>query len=230
MKKKNFFWISYTDLMTSLFFIMMVLFVITVSVLKGRTKVLEEEKEVLETVYKNIEKLKDNSKLFEYDSIYKRYKLKFIVEFINDSSSISEGSLLNFDSTVKKLGDVGGGLKTIIDNLRELKKNDSSYRNISYMIIISGSASNIGPQDHNYFLSYNRAYNLYKFWRDGEQGIDFDAEEYHDLIDFQIAGNGIGGVGREEPENGNIYNTRNQRFIINVVPKIGEYSKTSSND
>ena len=228
MKKKNFFWISYTDLMTSLFFIMMVLFVITVSILKERTEVLEGEIEILETVSKNIEKLKEN-KLFLYNSIYKRYTLDFSVEFINDSSSISTGSLLDFDSTVKNLGDVGKELKTIIDRLSELKDNDASYRNISYLIIISGSASNIGPKDHNYFLSYNRAYNLYKFWRD-EKGIDFDAEEYHDLIDFQIAGNGIGGVGREKPENGNTYTTKNQRFIINVVPKIGEYSKTKKNE
>jgi outer membrane protein OmpA-like peptidoglycan-associated protein len=217
MKKNNFFWVSYSDLMTSMFFVMMVLFFATIIKLRSTIKILEVEKEILENVQKNVEKLKDREDLFEYDYKYKRYTLKFNVEFGNDSCSIYS---LPSD-TQKKLSETGKELKKIIDNLRELQISDSLYRNVSYMIVVAGSASKTGEEDHNYELSYKRAYNLYKYWRD--LGIDFDKDSYHQLVEFEIAGNGMGGVGRHMPEKGKKYSSKNQRFIINIVPKIGSF-------
>ena len=218
MKKNNFFWVSYSDLMTSMFFVMMVLFFVTILKLKSTIKILKEERIVLETVQKNVEKLQDRKELFSYDSKYKRYTLIFDVQFKNDSSKIRAKSLENFETTEGKLRETGKELKKIIDDLITLQKTDSAYYNISYMIVVAGSASRTGKEDHNYELSYQRAYNLYKFWRD-ELNIDFDGTSYHELVEFQIAGNGIGGVGRLNNE------TANQRFIINVVPKIGSLIK-----
>ncbi|KJF44275.1 hypothetical protein [Draconibacterium sediminis] len=232
MKKHNFFWISYSDLMTSMFFVMMVLFIVTIIKLRGTIEALEEEKEILQTVQKNVEQLQDRNDLFIYDSKYKRYTLKFDVQFVTDSSAISSTSLENYHTTRTKLVETGTELKKIIDNLKYLQRTDSAYQNVSYMIVVAGSASKSGKEDHNFELSYLRAYNLYKFWRD-EGKIDFDEESYHELVEFQIAGNGIGGVGRFEPDPGKNFTTRNQRFIINVVPKIGSYNvnkdETSTN-
>jgi hypothetical protein len=220
MKKSNFFWVGYSDLMTSMFFIMMVLFFVTVRQLYNRVGVLEKEKEILETVQKNVEKLKEREELFIYDEQYKRYTLKFDVQFVSNKTNISGIELNDYFPTVKKLKQTGIELKKIIDNLAALKKSDQRYENVSYMIVVAGSASRTGNADHNYDLSYQRAYNLYKFWRD-VWGIDFDSPEYHDLVEFQIAGNGTGGVGRIEPTNGR-YTEKNQRFIINIIPKLGE--------
>ena len=47
-KKHDFFWPSYADLMTSLFFIMLVLFVLTVMMLKAEQKNLIQQKEEAE--------------------------------------------------------------------------------------------------------------------------------------------------------------------------------------
>jgi hypothetical protein len=196
----------------------MVLFFVTILKLKSTIKILKEERIVLETVQKNVEKLQDRKELFSYDSKYKRYTLIFDVQFKNDSSKIRAKSLENFETTEGKLRETGKELKKIIDDLITLQKTDSAYYNISYMIVVAGSASRTGNEDHNYELSYQRAYNLYKFWRD-ELNIDFDGTSYHELVEFQIAGNGIGGVGRLNNE------TANQRFIINVVPKIGSLIK-----
>jgi hypothetical protein len=218
MRKNNFFWVSYSDLMTSLFFVMMILFFVTIVKLKSTIEILKEERIVLETVQKNVEKLQDRKELFSYDSKYKRYTLIFDVQFKNDSSKIRAKSLENFETTEVKLRETGKELKKIIDDLITLQKTDSAYYNISYMIVVAGSASRTGRADHNYELSYQRAYNLYKFWRD-ELNIDFDGTSYHELVEFQIAGNGIGGVGRLDNE------TANQRFIINIVPKIGSLIK-----
>lgn len=218
MKKNNFFWVSYSDLMTSMFFVMMVLFFVTIVKLKSTIEILKEERVILETVQKNVEKLQDNEDLFSYDSKYKRFTLNFEVRFNKDSSKINANSLSNYQTTVDKLKETGTELEKIINNLKYLQKTDSAYFNISYMIVVAGSASLIGEEDHNYELSYKRAYNLYKFWKE-KMNIDFDDKSYHELVEFQIAGNGIGGVGRLKED------TANQRFIINVVPKIGSITK-----
>lgn len=43
-----------------------------------------------------------------------------------------------------------------------------------------------------------------------------NAKIYEGLIDLQIAGNGWGGVGRQQIEE------NNQRFLIQIFPKIGD--------
>ncbi len=81
--------------------------------------------------------------------------------------------------------------------------------------MIAGYASKYGQEEHNYLLSYKRALSLWKHWR--INGVDFEGKEYSDLIDLQISGNGWGGVGRVQD---NEYN--NQRFLIQIFPKIGD--------
>jgi len=73
----------------------------------------------------------------------------------------------------------------------------------------------------DYELSYKRAYNLWEYWKN--IGIDFEADKYKGLIDLQISGNGWGGVGRYErdPEKFMKNESKNQRFIIQIIPKIG---------
>jgi outer membrane protein OmpA-like peptidoglycan-associated protein len=248
MKKSNLFWIGLSDLMISMFFIMLVIVVVEISInaklhnenselnaevlkLKKRVKILEnqalvlkEEKRVIETVQKNIEKLKEKDDLFQYDSIFKRYTLKFDVEFYSDGNEIASSDIKDYKETRSKLIQTGEELFKIVENLDKLKKENDAYKDISYMIVISGSASNTGEIDENYRLSYLRAYNLYKFWK-SEIGVDFDNIKYHNLIELQIAGNGIGGVGRIEVDKGKKYTEKNQRFIINVIPKLGSLNE-----
>ena len=100
-------------------------------------------------------------------------------------------------------------------------------------MVISGRSSNLQGNDttHNYYLSYERAYSLYNFWK---PIIDFDDAKYNELLDFQIAGNGIGGIGRVEKkyisdkldENEEM---KNQTFLIQIIPKIGKIDSELSN-
>lgn len=222
-KDKNYFWVGYSDLMTTLFFLMLLCAIFSIKYSRDLSKeivVLKKEKEIIETVQKNIEKLKDKKELFVYDTKYKRYTLKFDVQFRSGRSNVDRFDIKHFGYTQNKLNQAGKELKKLIDNLAYLKQFDDSYKNVSYIIVVAGSASRTGGVDRNYSLSYQRAYSLYKYWRD-HLGIDFDAEKYHDLIELQIAGNGTGGVGRVVT-NGKSYNRKNQRFIINIIPKLGE--------
>lgn len=248
MKKSNFYWIGLSDLMISMFFIMLVIAAVQMGVnvsqldknkkitkennklkekvelLENQALVLKKEKKVIETVQKNIEKLKEKDDLFQYDSTFKRYTLRFNVEFFKGENEITENDIKDYDVTRTKLIETGKELFKIVENLDKLKKENDAYKDISYMIVISGSASKTGSIDENYKLSYLRAYNLYKFWKN-ELGVDFDNRKYHNLIELQIAGNGIGGVGRIAITKGENYTEKNQRFIINVIPKLGSINE-----
>ncbi|MFT6843071.1 MAG: outer membrane protein OmpA-like peptidoglycan-associated protein [Psychroserpens sp.] len=248
MKKSNLYWIGLSDLMISMFFIMLVIAMVQIQInvdernenekinqenikfkkkikiLESQALVLKEEKKVIETVQKNIEKLKEKDDLFQYDSIFKRYTLKFDVEFYRDGNEIENSDIKDYKETRSKLIQTGEELFKIVENLDKLKKENDSYKDISYMIVISGSSSITGDKDENYKLSYLRAYNLYKFWND-KLGVNFDDKKYHNLIELQIAGNGTGGVGRVEVRQGKVYTEKNQRFIINIIPKLGSLNE-----
>jgi len=255
MKKSNFFWVGFADLMTSLFFIMLVLYVVSfalykkqieeIDVLKAslENKITElkksvdefeenkkllliqaEKAKIIEAVEKNLEPLKSDTSLFRYEEKYKRFTLAFDVEFKTNKSEIKIDELEDFDITSNKIQDVGKKLQNTIDYLATKKVQDSTMGNVSYLVIISGYASKLNdPKEKNdYILSYKRAYYLWNYWK--ELGINFESEKYKGLIDLQISGNGWGGVGRfnRDPDNYFENETKNQRFIIQIVPKIGK--------
>jgi len=218
MKGKNdFFWPSFADLMTSLFFIMLVLYVLTYVQLKRKNIVLEEKVKIIETVEANLKPLKTDTELFTFEEEYNRYKLAFDVKFNTDKSIIlSDADLINPDYTREKIREAGNKLKVVIDGLKLKKESDPSMKNISYILVIAGYASKdkySKSLPHNYELSYKRALSLWAYWK-YTVGIDFESPDYKNLIDLQISGNGWGGVGRLPDEE------NNQRFLIQIFPKI----------
>lgn len=256
MKKSSFFWVGFADLMTSLFFIMLVLYVVSFALykrqiaevdiitcslensneeLKKLISELENTKELLlikaekariiETVEENLAPLKRDTTLFRYEEKHKRFTLAFDVKFIDGKSKINENSFKKYpDETIKKIKNVGFQLKKTLDELASKKISNSKLNNVSYLVIISGYASKLLNADEgfDYNLSYDRAYNLWKYWK--QNGINFEAKKYKGLIDLQISGNGWGGVGRfqRDPKKYFKNETKNQRFIIQIIPKIGD--------
>lgn len=218
MKGKNdFFWPSFTDLMTSLFFIMLVLYVLTYVQLKQKNIVLEEKVKIIETVEANLKPLRDDTALFQFEDQYNRYKLAFDVKFNTDGSSlVSDAELLNPLYTRGRIKEAGQKLRSVIDGLKLKKDKEPGMKNVSYILVIAGYASKdkySKSMVHNYDLSYKRALSLWAYWK-YNVGIDFEAPEYKNLIDLQISGNGWGGVGRLANEEDN------QRFLIQIFPKI----------
>lgn len=219
--KNDFFWPSFTDLMTSLFFIMLTLYIITFAQLKRKNKVLESQLKIIKTVEANLEPLKKDKELFNYEEEYSRFKLAFDVKFQDDKFSILvDNDLVNPVATRKKIDDAGKKLKDVVDNLKLEKDQNKDLDKVSYILVIAGYASKDNNPIrllHNYELSYQRALNLWQYWK--SIGIDFEAPAYKGLIDLQISGNGWGGVGRLSNEKDN------QRFLIQIFPKIGDLSK-----
>ena len=217
-KEKSLFWASYADLMTSLFFVMLVLFIGAIVVLdqerrefKGKYETSKKEKEILEQINdatKNID-----STYFEYKEEFKKHKLKISVNYGNDVDQIETLPEL----TQKQLLAAGVKLRDFV------QETTSQNPNIQYLLIIEGQASKIGPEAINYPLSYRRAYGLKQFWE--KNGIKFTATNCEVLICGSGDGRQSGtGLMREKTEK------LNQRFLIHILPKPGQTNETKTSN
>lgn len=196
-KESNFFWTSYTDLMTSLFFVMLALYVLTVAVLRYQQKATEEQLRKIKEIQNATKSLP--SEYFEYQPEYKRFTLKNQVNFPSKKADIPKADY-------PYLIQVGKSIQQLIETLKAKYKGD----NIKYLIVIEGMSSNIAYSE-NYQLSYDRALSLFRLWQ--EQNIQLDPT----ICEVMIAGSGTGGVGRFAGAK----EVMNQRFLIQIIPKIG---------
>lgn len=229
-KKESYFWTSYSDLMTSLFFIMLVLFVLIIVVLHNyhQKSTAELEKIKAELEQKNKEqqativqlnqvvqlgnqfKELGNSSALEYDEEKKMFYAKDFVgiEIFFSNSDIIKDSCL---STVDK---VGTSLQSLIKTLYE--KNPD----LSFQLVIEGNAAipwdelrnrSFNPDNKDmYELSYRRALALYSRWK-GLNLRDYNTE-------IIIAGSGFNGNNRDKKIEDN-----NKRFVIQIIPKIKRF-------
>lgn len=186
--------------MTSLFFIMLVLFVVTIAYLQYQKKATEKQLEKINELQTAVQNLP--SDYFVYQPNFKRFKLIKQIQFETSSSYIQP-------QYHKYLIDVGNAINRLIDSLYMNEK----YKNfdIKYLVVIEGMASKDNYL-YNFNLSYERALSLYNFWK--TEGIIFEPEK----CEVQIAGSGTEGV--REFSGNNEY--KNQQFLIHIVPKIGK--------
>lgn len=209
-KKESYFWTSYSDMMTSLFFIMLTLFVITVVLLNKKREVSEKRLNEIEKIQKSTQELETKGGYFEYNEQYEKFALRidvFFPELQTDFSYLSQECRNQLDEA----GD------QIVAFLKRKKKN-------KYLLIIEGQASlnSYKWMDRNYELSFERAKNLMKFWLPkfkSTDGIDdpLYAPTIVDNCEIQIAGSGDGRLNvnsMRDPIEEN-----NQRFLIYIIPK-----------
>ncbi len=216
-KHKDPFWTSYSDLMTSLFFVMLVLFIICivkVGGMNGELRRLYKEAIADKEEYENILQLQDQFKILskstslEYDSIKKMFYAKDFQE---------KEIFYSMDDTIKTeyypiVDKVGKDLLKILQSLNEKKQ-------FHYQMVIEGNAAikwdklragTYNPDDVSmYELSYHRALALYLYWL--RKGIDF--RKYN--TEVIIAGSGFNGINRDQK-----IEEYNKRFIIQIIPKI----------
>ena len=221
-KKESFFWTSYSDLMTSLFFVMLVLFVLTVSLLQNKIIEIEKTKDDIvvlkDSIQGKLDKINElnqsiqkiDKEYFEYDNQFKRHTLRNIqVSFKEGSSDIYDID----ESDRERLLDAGKAIQTFMRNAQ----HDSPEA--KYLLIIEGQSSK-DSYSRNYELSYERALSLVKYWSNND--ITFDELP----CEVMISGSGIASPYRILPEkvyiNGRLKgNPDNQRFVIHIIPKPG---------
>ena len=217
-KKESFFWTSYSDLMTSLFFVFLALFVLFFLLLQHQNKtILEQNKATLaelEKIKAIQESTKDlNPKYFTYNADFETYILKTTVpvEFEFGKSDIHKIKNRETLSELEKAG-------------KEIRNFLQTHKDNQYLLIIEGQASREErTKPHvNYRLSYERAYSLVKFWE--ENLICFNSGNCEILIAGSGDGQLAGSLKTKEMRDEN--QASNRRFLIHVIPKnIMENSK-----
>ena len=205
-KKNDFFWVSFSDLMTTMFFVMLVLFVLTVVYLKieqAKTiaKVEELEKIVqLEEQFKPLQTGGD----FYYLEDCKKFIAKELMGkeiFESDKTTILPEHINNTISVGKKLE------KFLLD----LEKQNPEF---SYLLVLEGNMANTWDQrfskdsEYGFKASYERALAVYNLWLSND--IDFRKSN----VEVLISGSGFNGLCREPVEE------NNKRFSIQIIPKV----------
>ena len=198
--------------MTSLFFVMLTLFIVVIVALNNARKDAIEQSEELQAKIDKADELYDatreldtnHSEYFQYYPEYKKHKLGVAVNFPMSSASMDNVPKETKDDLIK----TGNILSNFIN--KAIKSNPQ----IQYLLIIEGQASR-DNSIYNYELSYQRALSLKKFWE--ENGVVFNDENCEVLIcgsgDGRLSGTGLM---REKTEK------LNQRFLIHILPKPGK--------
>ena len=206
MSKRSFFWASYADLMSSLFFIMLVLFVLTVVMLQKQVKEMERMKEATEAEMKKIKEIQNaisniDPTYFAYNAEHKKHILKIDVGFQTNSADIID---INKNTRLQLLN-AGKAINRFIEEACKKYK-------AQYLLIIEGQASKDNYIRNNE-LSYERALALVNYWKNN--GVYFNPEQ----CEVIVSGSGQGGTLRIQPDIAG--NVKNQRFLIHILPKPG---------
>jgi len=208
--KPDFFWISYSDLMTSLFFIMLVLFVLAKVEWNKKESELEQAKRDAIKNYEQLEQLSQSTKevegeYFEYNPQNRSFKLKAdTITFRTASAEFSPSAATHLVRAGKELA-------------KKIKELEDKYkdRDVSYTIILEGMSScdkNICNTFENYKYSYERAWRVKQLWDDNNI-------KFGNKTEIQISGTGVNGLGMVTPKN----SIANQKVLIHVIPKIGKF-------
>ena len=224
--RNNFFWPSYVDLMTALFLVMLVLFVLSykmfqkkeqenqeqlvkITALADEFKVLAEQKEKLDEIDKALKGLQGS--YFRYNEDCKRHELSIDAVFAKQSA----------DLPVDKLDSLYQAGRFLYNQIEDIK----TELDVKYLIVVEGRAAKDpykpashpdnqdGPTVRD--LSFRRAMALVKFWE--SRGLSFNQGRF----EIVAAGSGFKGACRYE---GDELETKNRRFVIQILPKVGNFS------
>ena len=196
--KESFFWTSYSDLMTSLFIILLVLFVHVIVLLHKRMEATINELEEIKRVEASTQDLE--GEYFSYNKEYEKFILNIDCQFPVREYDIN---LLD-ENTRAKLMDAGQQVKDFLERHSENQ----------YLVIVEGQASANSElwTEYNYNLSFQRALSLIKFWATNPK-VKFSDKN----CELQIAGSGDGRLSAKTMREA--VNVKNQRFLIYIIPK-----------
>lgn len=207
-------------------------------------EIVDEYDDILK-IYSTVGRI-DATDYFGYNKPYLKHLFQINVEYQSKEFEIKNKLKLDLSdvnaANLKRDSIVAAGeliMSTIIELNNSITETDDN--NIKFLVIIEGQSSKIpfneGSWKNNYTLSYLRAQHLNAFWK--ENGIDLNNIPRCELI---ISGSGEEGVPREIPDESKLrrqypasndyykqwahIEEKNQRFLINIVPVLGNIDST----
>ena len=222
MRKNNFFWVGYSDLMTSMFFIMLVLFVITIGYLQ--VKISENERLIEELKIREQGLIQETERLQKLLNLEEQFKpliddnsfyylsdcKKFIVKDLMGIEIFNPNKVVIKPEYISRTISAGKKIDAFLGELSEQNKG------FSYLLVIEGNMANDfkkpKPVDRPdfYLKSYERALAVYNLWL--KNGINF--RQYD--VEVMICGSGLNGLCRDPVEE------NNKRFSIQIIPKVSK--------
>ncbi len=224
--RQSLFWTSYSDLMTSLFFTLLVLFVVAIIAMGRANKILKD------VVGKEKAKSEQLTKILQLDKQFKALSQSSSLKYIDSRKMFVAKELEGVEifqpnkielkdefKDYKKIDEIGRSIEKILQGLHNNRKD------FSYQLVIEGTAAipwqqlknkSFNPDNYDMLmLSYQRALVLYKRW----VGQGLDLRKYN--TEIIIAGSGFNGINRDQKIEEN-----NKRFIIQIIPKISRFESS----
>ena len=222
MKKDSTFWIGYSDLMTSMFFIMMVLFVMSIGYLQVKNK--DNEKLIKQLNEKQKGLIKEAERLAKLLNLEKQFKpliednsfyylpacKKFIIKDLMGVEIFESNQIVIKQEYTAQTINIGIKIEKFLKILSNQNKE------FSYLLVIEGNMANKWDQSiskdskSGYMMSYQRALAVYNLWV--SKGINF--RQYN--VEVLLCGSGFSGLCRDEKEE------NNKRFSIQIIPKVSK--------
>lgn len=216
-KRESFFLTSYSDLMTSLFFVILVLFVLSLVLVKHsnaevyrQQEELRQKNESLKKYQQNLEDALKNAqatieqqkRILRIDEQFKPLiepgkfmyypkNRKFVAKDFVGVEIFSPNSSTILSAYRAKTVDIG---KELESQLRRLYVNNPDFK---YQLVIEGNVANTYDNRYSrdgnsgYLLSYERALAVYQLWRNN--GINL--RQYN--TEVLICGSGWNGIDRD---------------------------------
>ena len=206
-KKEDFFWVSYSDLMTTLFFIMLTLFILTVVYLKveqNNTLIELDKLKKITNIEEQFAPLREKNSGFEYLEECDKY----ISTELKGREIFEPERAVILPQYKEKTLKIGKKIQSFIKGMRD--KNPE----LKYIVVLEGNTANRGdksiPKDlkYGYDLSYERALAVYNLWNENNIKLRMNN------VEVLICGSGFNGLCRDSREE------NNKRFSVQIIPKV----------
>lgn len=221
-KQKDPFWTSYSDLMTSLFFVMLVLFIICFIRVGHQMAEIKSTNEKLDSLLHDANADKEQlEQVLQLDSLFSTLSNNTTLAYDNKGRMFYAKALVGkeifYPNTPNIKQEYIGLVDSIGNDIDQVLHKLNQNSQFHYQLVIEGTAAipwrelktaNRDNQDM-YRLSYERSLTLYNKWK--EQRLDL--RKYN--TEIIIAGSGFNGNNRD-----NKVEENNKRFIIQIIPKI----------
>ncbi len=246
--KKDSFWLSYSDLMTSLFFVMLVLFVmgIVILVTSADTKIglrrqLTEAKARIEELEKANRTLASQNDVIKADLdrvLVEKGKLEKLTQLTEQFKSLSQATSLRYDDKQKTFIVKEFEGKEIFEHDKDVIKHEylgtvnkvgrdleailkalnKDNRDSKFLLVIEGNTAN--TYNKSISKDNNSSYRLSydRALALYEQWKGLDFRKYN--TEILICGSGMNGINRD-----NEVEENNKRCVIQILPKLSRTDK-----
>lgn len=241
--KKDSFWLSYSDLMTSLFFVMLVLFVTGICVLvtsdkthagmkiklkeaEARIEMLEQELKREKSIFSDLQK--------KYDKVViEKEQYEKLTQLTKQFKSLSESSSLEYNEAHKTFiaKDFEGieifehdsdkikreylqTVKTVGEDLQSiLKKLNRDNKDSKFLLVIEGTTANKYDQSISKDSVSSYELSYKRALALYNQWKKYNFRDYN--TEVLICGSGMNGINRDNKKEEN-----NKRVVIQILPKL----------